>query len=250
MDDGNWQSGFDSAERLHKSVLAEVGDRARLARNSLAYNQASQRVRSMVSQLGSEVQRLRAGLANSSSRLTNHELNRRRDLLDSLSRKYGAVKNQVSEPASGAAARGQLLEDLGTTGWGTAPSSEGFLGPGGSDRKVMPNRSGVMETKRSMGVGTTQVKQEQQNKMDEQEAGLDILADIIRRQKGMGQDIFREVTQQNDLIDEIDDRAEDVNQRLLSTTNSVRVVSKKDRTCGYWVVILLLFIAIIAVLFA
>ena len=76
------------------------------------------------------------------------------------------------------------------------------------------------------------------------------LADIIRRQKGIGQDIFRDVTQQNDLIDEIDDRAEDVNQRLLSTTNSVLVVSKKERIGGYWVVILLQFIAIIAVLFA
>merc|ERR1719500_767777 len=99
-------------------------------------------------------------------------------------------------------------------------------------------------------VGTSQVKQQQQELLDEQDAGLDILADIIRRQKGMGQDIFREVTQQNDLIDEIDDRAEDVNQRLLATTSSVRVVSKKDRTCGYWVVILLLFIAIFVVLFA
>ena len=84
--------------------------------------------------------------------------------------------------------------------------------------------------------------------MDDQHAGLDVLADIIRRQKGMGQDIFREVTQQNDLIDEIDDRAENVNQRLLDTTSSVRVVSRKDRTCGYWVVILILFIAILAVL--
>lgn len=77
-----------------------------------------------------------------------------------------------------------------------------------------------------------------------------MLGDIIRRQKGMGQDIFREVTQQNDLIDEIDDRVENVNQRLLDTTSNVRVVNKKDRTCGYWIVILLLFIAIIAVIFA
>ena len=93
MADGNWQSEFDSAERLHRSVLAEVdckksemiiltvflcqvGDRARLARSSLAYNQASQRVRSMLSQLGSEVQRLRAGLAKGSAKLINHELNR------------------------------------------------------------------------------------------------------------------------------------------------------------------------------
>ena len=77
-----------------------------------------------------------------------------------------------------------------------------------------------------------------------------MLGDIIRRQKGMGQDIFREVTQQNDLIDDIDDRVENVNQRLLDTTSNVRVVSKKDRTCGYWIVILILAIAIFAVLFS
>ena len=65
---------------------------------------------------------------------------------------------------------------------------------------------------------------------------------------GMGEDIFREVTQQNDLIDDIDDRVENVNQRLLDTTSNVRVVSNKDRTCGYWIIILLLAIAIIAVL--
>ena len=169
---------------------------------------------------------------------------RRRDLIDSLARKYGGVKDEVTRGASaGGAARVELLADLGTTGWGTAASSEG------ADRKVLPNRTGVVETDRTMGVGTSQVKQQHQEILDEQDAGLDILADIIRRQKGMGQDIFREVTQQNDLIDEIDDRAEDVNTRLLATTNSVRVVSKKDRTCGYWVVILLLFIAIIVVLF-
>ena len=77
-----------------------------------------------------------------------------------------------------------------------------------------------------------------------------MLGDIIRRQKGMGQDIFREVTQQNDLIDDIDDRVENVNQRLLDTTSNVRVVSKKGRTCGYWIVILILAIAIFAVLFS
>ena len=163
-----------------------------------------------------------------------------------MSRKYQAAKDQVSEPASGGAARGQLLQDLGTVeSWGTTSSSET-----GADRRVMPNRSGVMENERSMGVETGQMKQNQQQLLDEQDAGLDILGDIIRRQKGMGQDIFREVTQQNDLIDDIDDRAENVNQRLLDTTSRVRVVSRKDKTCGYWVVILILFIAIIVVLFA
>jgi len=248
MDDGDWQTGFDAAERHHRSVLAEIGDRSRLTRSSIAYSQATQRVRSMVSQLGTEVQGLKTALANSSVRLTNHELNRRRDQLESLTRKYHAAKDQVSEPTSGLASRNKLLEDLGTSGWGATPS-EGFSVIGESSKKTLPVRTGVRETERSLGVETRQVKEEQQRLLDEQDAGLDVLADIIRRQKGMGQDIFNEVTQQNDLIDEIDDRVENVNQRLIDTTSSVRVVSKKDRTCGYWIVILLLAIAIIVVLF-
>ena len=119
---------------------------------------------------------------------------------------------------------------------------------------------------RTFGVETASLRSDQERALAEQDEGLDLLADVIRRQRGdggvllvlfllfdmiaegMGQDIFREVTQQNDLIDDIDDRVENVNQRLLDTTNNVRVVSKKDRTCGYWVIILLLAIAIIAVL--
>ena len=75
-----------------------------------------------------------------------------------------------------------------------------------------------------------------------------MLGNIISRQKGMSQNIFNEVTEQNNLIDDIDDRVENVNQRLLDTTGNIRIVDKKDRTCGYWVIILLLAIAIIAVL--
>ena len=95
---------------------------------------------------------------------------------------------------------------------------------------------------------TGSLRTEQERIIAEQDQGLDMLAQVIRRQRGMGEDIFREVTQQNDLIDDIDDRVENVNQRLLDTTSNVRVVSKKDKTCGYWIIILLLAIAIIAVL--
>ena len=66
----------------------------------------------------------------------------------------------------------------------------------------------------------------------------------------MGNQIFNEITQQNDLIDDIDDRVENVNQRLINTNDNIAVVSKKDRTCGYWIIILILAIAILVVIFA
>lgn len=103
---------------------------------------------------------------------------------------------------------------------------------------------------RSVGVETGLVRSEQDRLLAEQEAGLDMLGNIISRQKGMSQNIFNEVTEQNNLIDDIDDRVENVNQRLLDTTGNIRIVDKKDRTCGYWIVILILAIAIIVVLFA
>ena len=103
---------------------------------------------------------------------------------------------------------------------------------------------------RTFGVETGDLRTEQERAIAEQDQGLDMLAEVIRRQRGMGEDIFREVTQQNDLIDEIDDRVENVNQRLLTTSNNIAVVTRKDRTCGYWIVILILAIAIVTIIFA
>ena len=44
-----------------------------------------------------KVGKLREGLASSAPRLTGHELNRRRDLLDSLQRKERSLRDVVSE---------------------------------------------------------------------------------------------------------------------------------------------------------
>ena len=66
----SWQGDYTSAERLHRhqqsqlnlkkpchlrSILAEVGDRGRLARSSIAYSQATDCIRQLVAQLGGEV---------------------------------------------------------------------------------------------------------------------------------------------------------------------------------------------------
>jgi len=239
-----WQSSYEAAERLHRGVLTELGERGRFPRTSIGYNQSSQRLRSQYGELSSVVQTLRETLSTSGLNLTSLELNRRRNLLENLARKCGTVREQLTElgPVSGAATRSQLLADLGTSSWAASPS------PLETNKRVVPNRTGVRENNRTFGMETESLRSDQERALAEQDEGLDLLADVIRRQRGMGQDIFREVTQQNDLIDDIDDRVENVNQRLLDTTNNVRVVSKKDRTCGYWVIILLLAIAIIAVL--
>lgn len=254
MEADTCQSAYEAAVRLHRSIEAEVGDRRSLPRSSLGFTSSTQRLRSMSSDLTSELSSLRQSLGRLGPQLTGPELNRRRDLLEDLSRKAGSVRESITESGSLASdnRRSQLLEDLGTTSWAATPGTRAEHLPGVQEtsRRVMPTRSGVRETQSSSGVATNNLRSDQDRMMQEQEEGLDLLGDIIRRQKGMGNQIFNEITQQNDLIDDIDDRVENVNQRLINTNDNISVVTKKDRTCGYWIIITILAIAILVVIFA
>merc|ERR1712013_28080 len=174
--------------------------------------------------------------------------NIRRDLLDSLQRKERSLRDVVNEAPRGGGARDQLLgrpssglADLGTSGWGAPTTPQGPT--------LVPNRTGMRETESTVGRSSIQVREDQEELLAQQDAGLDMLHDIVVRQKGMGQQIFREVTTQNELIDDSGDRTENVNARLLATTGDIRVVERKDATCLYWVVIIVLAAAIITVLF-
>ena len=125
-------------------LIFQLGERGRFPRTSIGYNQSSQRLRSLYGELSSLVQTLRETLSTSGVKLTSLEQNRRRDLLENLSRKCGTVREQLTElgPVSGAATRSQLLADLGTSSW--ADSSQE------TNKKVVPNRTGVREDNRSV----------------------------------------------------------------------------------------------------
>ena len=92
------------------------------------------------------------------------------------------------------------LADLGTSGWG-APSTP-------QSATAVPNRTGMRETESTAGRSSIQVfclnpvdfftenfqvREDQEELLAQQDAGLDMLHDIVVRQKGMGQQIFREV---------------------------------------------------------
>ena len=90
----------------------------------------------MYGELSTKVQRLRESLTTQEGKLTSLELDRRRNLLESLARKCGTVRDKLTEsgPVSGNS-RTQLLADLGTSSWGVSPTLE-------------TNRTGVRETER------------------------------------------------------------------------------------------------------
>lgn len=50
-----------------------------------------------------------------------------------------------------------------------------------------------------------------------------------------------------EIIDDLADHMDRTDESLINKTQQVRTIHSKDRTCGYWVVIVILFIAIVAV---
>lgn len=52
-----------------------------------------------------------------------------------------------------------------------------------------------------------------------------------------------------EIIDDLADHMDRTDESLINKTQQVRNIHSKDRTCGYWIVILILFIAIIIVSF-
>ena len=75
MEADTWQTAYEAAVRLHRSIEAEVGDRVRLPRSSLGFTTSTQRLRSMSSDLTSELSSLRQGLGRLGPQLTGQELN-------------------------------------------------------------------------------------------------------------------------------------------------------------------------------
>ena len=81
----------------------------------------------------------------------------------------------------------------------------------------------------------------------EQDKGLDILDEIISRQKGLVAGIGNQIDVQNEIIDDIGDNMDSTHVKLVRTTRNVERVSRKADSCCYWVIIVLLLIAIVVV---
>ncbi|XP_074600673.1 syntaxin 8 [Brevipalpus obovatus] len=87
--------------------------------------------------------------------------------------------------------------------------------------------------------------QVKQRLIREQDAGLDTLGEIISRQKAMAHGICTEIDLHNEILDDIGDAMDANNDRLVRNSRNIAVISRKDGSCCYWLIIFLLFIAIV-----
>uniref|UniRef100_A0A8D8QHT6 Syntaxin-8 n=1 Tax=Cacopsylla melanoneura TaxID=428564 RepID=A0A8D8QHT6_9HEMI len=92
------------------------------------------------------------------------------------------------------------------------------------------------------------IREQQQMMIQAQDQGLEALSKVISRQKNIALTISNEVDTQNELVDDIADRMDHTNVSIQQETRQVTSILVQDATCGYWVVIIVLFIANVIVL--
>ncbi|KOC62524.1 Syntaxin-8 [Habropoda laboriosa] len=83
--------------------------------------------------------------------------------------------------------------------------------------------------------------------LQEQDKGLEELSKAIARQKEIGKTISNELNHQNEIIDGISNHGDTIDETLINTTRNIQTISYKNQICGYWIVIIFLFICIITV---
>lgn len=105
------------------------------------------------------------------------------------------------------------------------------------DDEPMLNNDASIETLRN----------EQTQILKEQDKGLENLSQVIARQKNLAMRIGTEIEDQSEIIDNIAVQMDHTSERVSNETRHVEVVSAKDSTWSYWLIIISLFVAIIVV---
>uniref|UniRef100_A0A1B6L4V2 t-SNARE coiled-coil homology domain-containing protein n=2 Tax=Graphocephala atropunctata TaxID=36148 RepID=A0A1B6L4V2_9HEMI len=227
-----WSSDHASCEAEHRFLVELLNTRSYEPRTSKKYDLLSAKARQQLKLLESSVRTLKDKLEDDGS-ITHEERERRYRLVEDLESYIIQLKQKINsrsgeeERQSLMTSRG-MLGDMGTTGWASDDDDNAATQPL------------LQET-------NEQIKQHHQQMMQDQEDGLERLSRVISRQKDIAVTIGNEVDFQNELVDNIAERMDRTNVSIQRETTHVQVISRTDNTCGYWIVILMLFVAIIVV---
>ncbi|KAL5293409.1 STX8 family protein [Megaselia abdita] len=224
-----WENEFDSVVRLSESIQLLISQRSKELNNSESYSKISYNTRLKLRQFETEVGDLEIKLSASSrsGELTVEETERRQRQVETLRSKLLTLKNK-------------------------------FLSLTRSDRELL------METNRANSlwendeddapiIPTTNsnalnIRDNQVRIMEQQNRGLDVLSQTISRQRELASRLGTEVVDQNHLLDNIADNMDRLDGSVNQETDRIAIINRQDKTWGYWLVIIALFIAIIVVI--
>ncbi|XP_039305805.1 syntaxin-8 [Solenopsis invicta] len=234
-----WLTEYDACEKLFREIMEQLTMRDGEPKTSKVYASLSANIRLRMKQYTREVQQLKCKVEEASKlkTITFEEAERRTRQVEQLQSKdiqlqklYDPRTNDyVSSRATLLRAGSSAFADGGTTSWAADDDDD--------DKPL------------DVQVSVNDLMSYQDRALIEQDKGLEELCKVIARQKEIGQTISGEVDHQNEIIDDLADHMDRTDESLINKTQQVRNIHSKDRTCGYWVVILILFIAIVVISF-
>ncbi|KAK7590931.1 hypothetical protein V9T40_002544 [Parthenolecanium corni] len=241
IDNDPWLVEHELMEKLEREIIDLLNKRSVELKSSDTYARLSSTIRLRLKQFDDEVQQLARKLreATISRSITLDEGERRERLIEQLKSKviqlqrrfnHRDTMSQINRTEISNSRFGSSSNRVGahTSGWST------------DDDSLLPENPSQMDIER--------LRFQQRQIMKDQDNGLDELSKIISRQKDIAVKIGSEADTQNEIIDDISARMERTTTGLRAGTDHIHVVSMKDSTCGYWIIIILLFVAIIFVL--
>lgn len=217
---------YDACEGLAREVMEKISFRNQQNKNSVASSKASAHARKLMKKYDDNLISLKQTLMASRSLLTEGEFERRQRLIDGLTSKRVQIEDAFSGREEGGDRQALLGANLG-----------GYSS----------NIWDIEESEATRDLTIDEIRQQQKLAIEEQDKGLDTIYNVVVRQKQMAQNIGQELDLHNEIIDDIVDHAGNTRERLIKETRHVAIVDRKSGTCGYWLVIAFLFVAIIVV---
>ncbi|KAJ3663517.1 hypothetical protein Zmor_007772 [Zophobas morio] len=230
LGDDPWLLEHESCEKLHRDIMEQLMQRQRLSRNTDKYAHLSATIRLRLKQYNNEVGQLKQKLdvTTRNDSITAAEAERRTRQVEILHSKAIQMQKMFDEQVSTKVQedRNRLLGQGGMSTWGPTHSD---------DQPDVSNYS------------VSDLRADQKRMLGEQEQGLESLAQIISRQKNIAHTISDEVDLHNEILDDLGTHVDRTDSRVRTETTHISVVETKDKTCIYWVIIVLLFLSIIVV---
>lgn len=226
-----WLQNYDATCRLAQEIAENIHERNRQQRTGGNTAKLNMTLRASLQKLKQNIAQLRETLIRASTQrhIMQAEADRRQNLVDDLATRETRLNASFNRDISEAEpARSSLM----TSGHGSGPAVNPWL---------------VNEAEETRGLGFGEIKQQQQQIIEAQDAGLDALAAVISRQKQMGQEIGNELDEHNEIIDDLAQLVDKTDSRIKNETHRVKLLDTKSASCGMLVVIVLLLIAIVVV---
>ncbi|KAM6972789.1 syntaxin-8 [Aplochiton taeniatus] len=232
MSQDPWLQNYDATCRLAQEIAENIHERNRQQRTGGNPAKINMSLRASLQKLKQSISQLRESLlrASSSRRIMQSEADRRQNLVDDLVTKDKQLN---------ATFKGDVTE--------AEPSRSTLMSSPGAGTSGAINPWLVNESEETRGLSFGEIKQQQQRIIEVQDAGLDALAEVISRQKMMGQEIGNELEEQNEIIDDLSHLVDKTDDRIRNETRRVKLVETKAASCGMMVVIVLLLIAIVVI---